>query len=160
MELTSEQRARLGSWVEEGKGLSDIQKLLKEEFEMNLTFMDVRFLVSDQELRLKALKKQKLDEAVAMEEGGQPEPPGDEYTLEEEEASSGKGVSVEVDKVVRPGATASGSVTFSNGKKAEWHIDQYGQLGIVPPEEGFQPPEADIQEFQVELRNALQRPSF
>ena len=54
--------------MEEGKGLSDIQKLLKEEFEMNLTFMDVRFLVSDQELRLKALKKKKLEEAVAMEE--------------------------------------------------------------------------------------------
>ena len=111
---------------------------------MNLTFMDVRFLVSDQELRLKALKKKKLEEAVAMEEGGQLEPPGDEYTLEEEEASSGTGVSVEVDKVVRPGATASGSVTFSNGKKAEWHIDQYGQLGIVPPEEGFQPPQEDL----------------
>jgi len=157
MDLTAEQRASLSTWVEEGKSLSDIQKLLKQEFGMSLTYMDVRFLISDQELRMKALEKKKPEEAVDMDKSGQPA--SDEYSLEDE-ASSGNGVSVEVDKVVRPGATASGSVTFSNGKKAEWHIDQYGQLGIVPPEEGFQPPEEDIKEFQMELRKVFQSQPF
>jgi hypothetical protein len=70
------------------------------------------------------------------------------------------GVTVEIDKVVRPGAAASGSVTFSDGKKAGWHVDQFGQLGLVPPEEGYQPTEEDLQAFQMELRNAMQRSPF
>ena len=145
--------------MEEGKSLSDIQKLLKEEFGMSLTYMDVRFLVSDQDLRLKAMEKKKPEKTTGLEAGEPLEPAAEEFSLGEE-PSSGKGVSVEVDKVVRPGASVSGSVTFNNGKKAEWQIDQLGQLGIVPPEEGFEPSEKDIQEFQMELRKVLQRSPF
>ena len=159
--LNAEQKACVGSWVEEGMGLSDIQKRLKADFDIGLTFMDVRFLVSDLRLQLKPedKKKPELDDMepdshdTAQSEGAfdNPAPLGDE--------GSG-GVTVEIDKVVRPGAAASGSVTFSDGKKAGWHVDQFGQLGLVPPEEGYQPTEEDLQAFQMELRNAMQRSPF
>ena len=46
-------------------GLSDIQKRLKDELGIGLTFMDVRFLVSDLELKLKTEeKKLAVDEPV------------------------------------------------------------------------------------------------
>ena len=46
-------------------GLSDIQKRLKDELGIGLTFMDVRFLVSDLELKLKTEeKKPAVDDPV------------------------------------------------------------------------------------------------
>ena len=156
--LNAEQKASVGSWVNDGMGLSDIQKRLKEDFDISLTFMDVRFLVSDLSLQLKSEDKQKseLDQKNpdghdAVQSNDNPDNLGDE--------TSG-GVSVDIDKVVRPGAAASGSVTFSDGKKATWHVDQFGQLGLVPPEEGYQPTEEDLQAFQMGLRSAMQRSPF
>jgi len=159
--LNAEQKACVGSWVEEGMGLSDIQKRLKADFDIGLTFMDVRFLVSDLKLQLKSedKKKPELDDMESdSDDTVQSDGAFDNPDTLGEEASSG--VTVEVDKVVRPGAAASGSVTFSDGKKAGWHVDQYGQLGLVPPVEGYQPTEEDLQAFQMELRNAMQRSPF
>jgi hypothetical protein len=121
--LNAEQKACVGSWVEEGMGLSDIQKRLKADFDIGLTFMDVRFLVSDLRLQLKSedKKKPELDDMESdshdtVQSDGDFDNPD---TLGDE--GSG-GVTVEIDKVVRPGAAASGSVTFSDGKKAGWHV--------------------------------------
>ena len=65
MELSDEQKTCVSGWVSEGMGLSDIQKRLKDELGIGLTFMDVRFLVSDLELKLKTEeKKPAVDEPV------------------------------------------------------------------------------------------------
>ncbi len=37
-----------------------------------------------------------------------------------------------VDTVARPGAMVSGSVTFSDGQKGHWYLDQMGRLGVAP----------------------------
>jgi hypothetical protein len=66
-------------------------------------------------------------------------------------------VSVTIDTVTRPGTMISGKVTFSDGKKAEWHLDQFGRLGLVPGEVGYRPPAADLEAFQIELQMQLQR---
>jgi hypothetical protein len=160
-DLNAEQKACVGSWVEEGMGLSDIQKRLKDDLDIGLTFMDVRFLVSDLKLQLKSedKKKPELDDTESDSHDTVPSDRAfDNPDMLDDEGSVG--VTVEVDKVVRPGAAASGSVTFRDGKKAGWHVDQFGQLGLVPPEEGYQPTEEDLQAFQMELRNAMQRSSF
>ena len=47
MELTDAQKDQIRSWIEEGAGLSDVQKRLSEEFDITMTYMDVRFLVLD-----------------------------------------------------------------------------------------------------------------
>lgn len=162
MDLTKEQKASVSAWVAEGMGLSDIQKRLKDELGVSLTYMDVRFLVSDLELKLKTeVKEPAADESpddldlpdVAPAEK-------EEFSLEDDEPSDDGGVTVEVDKVIRPGSAVSGSVVFGDGKKAEWYMDQFGQLGIVPPEDGYQPSPEDVEAFQAELRNVLQRSPY
>ena len=51
----------------------------------------------------------------------------------------------------------SGKVTFSDGKTAEWFLDQTGRLGIVPPEKGYKPSPEDLQAFNIELQNEFQK---
>jgi hypothetical protein len=53
MSLTPEQKAAVASWVEAGDNLSAVQKKLADQFKVNLTYRDVRFLVDDLELALK-----------------------------------------------------------------------------------------------------------
>ena len=67
---------------------------------------------------------------------------------------------MKVDQVTRPGALVSGKVTFSDGKGADWYLDQMGRLGLVPKETGYKPSEADLMEFQAELQNELSRQGF
>jgi len=62
-----------------------------------------------------------------------------------------------VDQIARPGALVSGKVTFSDGQKADWYLDQTGRLGVVPAQQGYKPPAADVQEFQMALQEELQR---
>jgi len=50
---------------------------------------------------------------------------------------------------------ASGKVTFSDEKTCTWYIDELGRPGLIPPEEGYQPSEADLMAFQQELQGAL-----
>ena len=50
----------------------------------------------------------------------------------------------------------SGDVTFSSGLKAQWHLDQFGRIGLVPEQEGAQPSQEEVQEFQMELQRQLQ----
>ena len=60
----------------------------------------------------------------------------------------------------RPGALASGKVTFSDAKSADWYLDQTGRLGLVPKEQGYKPSQDDLMDFQMELQNELARLGF
>ncbi len=53
MSLTPEQQQAVSSWVAAGDNLSTIQKKLAEEFQVSMTYRDVRFLVDDLNLSLK-----------------------------------------------------------------------------------------------------------
>lgn len=150
MELTQEARNKVAEWVEEGRSLSDIQKSLMNELEISMTYMDVRFLVDDLGLEI-GKEEETQEESVPTEE---PEEQPGEALLEPE------GVKVEVDKIVRPGAVVSGSVVFSDGVRCEWQLDQMGQLGLIPSQEGYQPSREDIEDFQRELREELQKSGF
>ena len=76
-------------------------------------------------------------------------------------APAGAGnVKVDLDRVVRPGAVVSGSVTFSDGTSAKWAMDQYGRLMLDTGKKGYQPPAADVQAFQRELSRQLQQHGF
>ena len=70
------------------------------------------------------------------------------------------GVSVKVAAVARPGALVSGNVTFSDGNGAEWHLDQMGRLGLSPKQPGYKPSPADLEAFQIELQEELQKLGF
>jgi hypothetical protein len=145
MTLNDEQKKKVSGWIADGAKLSDIQKRLETEFGLKLTYLDVRLLID--ELRL---TPKDADRPAA--------PPKDLATppkAPEPKAAMG-GVSVSVDRVARPGALISGKVTFSDGNNAEWHLDQFGRLGLVPQEPGYRPSAPDLQTFQQELQAQLQ----
>ncbi len=70
------------------------------------------------------------------------------------------GLTLELDRVVRPGTAVSGSVTFSDGVAGKWALDQYGRLMLDTGQKGYQPSPADVQAFQRQLQAQLQRQGY
>ncbi|MGE9290313.1 MAG: hypothetical protein ACQKBT_04945 [Puniceicoccales bacterium] len=161
MELDSSQKDQVVQWVTAGDTLSQIQEKISTEFGLKMTYMETRFLVEDLEVEI---SDGETEESSEEEETSPPqEEAQDAVDLEDAgfdgEAGSGR-VSVDVDKITRPGAVVSGNVTFSDGKSATWMLDQMGQLRLIPSEEGYQPGQDDIQAFQTALQAELQKQGF
>jgi hypothetical protein len=172
MNLTEAQRITVAKWIADGLKLSDIQTRLDKELGLRLTYMEVRFLMDDLKLQPKDQERPAVAPAPAPAAPRAPAtaaaPPGDtEAALDpfdeamggEEPAApvGGGNVSVVVDQIARPGALVSGKVTFTDGKKAEWYLDQMGRLGLSPEEPGYRPAAADVSMFQMQLQAALSR---
>ncbi|HSY42763.1 MAG TPA: hypothetical protein VK811_02560 [Candidatus Acidoferrum sp.] len=152
MNLTEEQRQRVAGWIIQGAKLSEVQNRLAQELGIRLTYMETRFLVDDLKLTLKDPEPPKVEKPPLPEAKKPAEP-------EKSPADAPKvgGVSVVVDQIARPGAIVSGKVTFTDGQKADWYLDQTGRLGVVPAQQGYKPPAADVQQFQMALQEELQR---
>ena len=156
MNLDEEQKRTVSAWIEQGLKLSEIQNRLAAELGIRLTYMDVRFLIDDLKLKLKDTEPPKPSPPLAPLPGQPsapipapgPPPPG-------EPAPLGPAVTVKVDQVTKPGSLASGKVTFSDGKAADWYLDQYGRLGLVAEEQGYRPSQEDVADFQAELQEQL-----
>jgi hypothetical protein len=69
-------------------------------------------------------------------------------------------VSVDLDRVVKPGSLVSGRVTFSDGVSAGWSLDQLGRLALETSQPGYRPGREDLEAFQVELRRVLEKKGF
>ena len=149
---SSDQKRQIGIWVNEGMGLSDIQRKINDDFGLVMTYMDVRFLVDDLDLTLvdKEEEKPKDDSTESS----------DTPDLTDDLNPNDGGVTVEVDPVTPPGAMASGSVRFSDGQNQKWTLDQFGRLGLSGGEEGYKPSEEDVMEFQKQLDSALRGKGF
>ncbi len=158
MQLTDEQKQKVSAWIAEGMKLADIQSRLGSEFDIRLTYMEARMLVDD----LKLTPKDPEPEKPAPATPPQPtQPPADSPapSAEPEFLPAGK-VSLTVDAIAKPGTIVSGSVTFSDGKKAAWYLDQAGRMGVVPDEQGYRPPAGDVEDFQQQLDRELQKLGF
>lgn len=167
MTLTPEQKTQLGAWLAEGLSLSDIQKKISSEMGIGMTYMELRFLIDDLDLEIVDPAAESEDQEESASES--PESSSGEHVVEDADAvledsgPSGEGVSVSLDGLTRPGSMASGDVTFSDGQSLGWQLDQMGRLGLIPTAstpEGYQPPEADIPEFQAELQRLLEAQGF
>ena len=153
MELTVTQKQTIAEWVKEGNSLSEIQKRLAEELEIPMTYMDVRFLILDLGLNV-----QDKPEPVAQPKVQPLDAPGTDPAATSLEGSApGGGVSVEVDRVTKPGTIVSGTVAFSDGTSSAWSLDQFGRLALDPGASGAQPSPEDLQAFQEELRAVLEK---
>ncbi|HXC37109.1 MAG TPA: hypothetical protein VNV43_14620 [Candidatus Acidoferrales bacterium] len=152
MNLSEEQRQRVTTWISAGAKLSDVQNRLNHEFGLKLTYMETRFLVDDLKLTPKDPEPPKSEKPPIPEV----KKPDEEKKSPPEAVKPGE-VSVNVDQIARPGAVVSGKVTFSDGQKAEWYLDQTGRLGVIPGQQGYKPSAADVQEFQMSLQEHLQR---
>ena len=103
--------------------------------------MDVRFLIDDLELELP-------DTPTYT--------PAPDPTATTEAAAAPGAVSVSIDKITRPGTLISGSVTFSDGERAQWSLDQMGRLALNASQPGYKPSKEDLADFQRELQAAVE----
>jgi hypothetical protein len=137
--LTPEQKDALKQWASEGATMSDLQRHLKDDFGHTLTYMDTRFLILD--LGIELIEEPKVE--PKKEEKPAPVPTGF--------------VAVTMDSLTLPGALVSGKVTFSDGETGVWMLDQTGRPGLDPDTEGYRPTPEDIKEFQIQLRDLIQK---
>lgn len=143
MKLSPDQEALVRAWAEAGATLNDIQNRLREELDLRLTFIDVRFLVLDLNL---TLHTEPVEEPTLLV----PEPPSSEDELPD-------GVQFSVDEIMLPSTMASGKVMFTDGTLATWYVDPQGRLGLQAANPGYEPPPQDVASFQSQLQAALRK---
>ena len=151
MNLSDEQKAVVSQWVSEGESIANIQNLLKQHFDLGLTYMDVRFLVDD--LGVVYKDSNEITEDIEDKES-------ETETATEENNETG-GVIVDVDAVIRPGSLVSGNVRFSDGVALGWQLTSTGQLGLIPGDDPeYRPSNEDLQAFQTQLQEVLKEKGF
>lgn len=158
MNLNDSQKAQVAGWIGQGARLAEIQSRLASELGLTLTYMEVRFLVDDLKLVPKDPEPPKTKElptpaAAPITNPTQASPLEPQAPVPA--ALSSSSVSVSVDQIARPGALVSGKVTFSDGQKASWTLDQMGRLGLAAEQKGYRPTAVDVEQFQVALQNEL-----
>ncbi len=193
--LTEEQKADVAKWFAAGASLDEIQKRMKAEFGVHMTYLDLRLMVADLPQPVETepaapdgpahddpTRDDPAHEGPAREvpapprrgtsSSGTPDssgasssgPASDDgtsaapkrYDLDAPDGTPpASDLTVEVDALTIPGTFASGAVTFSDGTKAKWYLDQQGRLGLddVPP--GYRPSPGDAALFQARLVEAL-----
>lgn len=187
MTLTPEQKQTVAAWVAAGDNLSTVQQKLTAQFKISLTYRDVRFLVDDLNLELKdpapkvdasdvskapptrpapaGAKQGQMQEEVGQAPEGMDEDdlPPDDLPLAAGDQPAAPDIgrfSLDMDRLVRPGFMASGNITFSDGVTGKWALDQMGRLALETAQKGYQPSPADVQAFQRELQQQLQRQGY
>jgi len=173
MDITDEQKNKITEWVRQGEDLSHIQSLLKDELNINITYVETRFLLADLGLEPGDEAEEEQEVTAEVEESSNPADEADNPAEEssnpadeadnptddiappvDQEIDGGGNVAVTVDSLMKPGSVISGKVTFSDGEAASWLIDQMGQLRLDPETENYRPSAEDIQKFQMELQKA------
>ncbi len=175
--LTETQKIEVAKWFAAGASLDEIQKRMKTEFDVHMTYLDLRLMVAELPQPVEA-DPDPVEPPVPgrANRPGEPSPaertvpgranrpdepspqPPQRYDLDAPDADEGKpspDVVVELDALTIPGTYASGDVTFSDGTKAKWYLDQQGRLGLGSAPEGFRPSPTDAALFQSRLMELL-----
>ena len=197
--LTEEQKADVAKWFAAGASLDEIQKRMKTEFGVHMTYLDLRLMVADLPQPVETepaapdgparddpahdastrdgparevpAPPRRVASSSGTSSSGTPDssvepssgPASDDgtsaapkrYDLDAPDGTPpASDLTVEVDALTIPGTFASGAVTFSDGTKAKWYLDQLGRLGLddVPP--GYRPSPGDAALFQTRLVEA------
>lgn len=138
-QLTTEQKDALKQKAAEGATMPDLQRLLKDSYDISITYMETRLMILDLGIEL-------IEEPKAVEVKPEPVAP----------VPTGF-VDVTMDSLALPGALVSGKVTFSDGEQAIWMLDQTGRPGLDPDTPGYRPNPEDIAEFQKQLRALIEK---
>jgi hypothetical protein len=160
MNISEEQRQTVIGWVEAGVTPGEVQKRLKDEFGMTLTYLDLRLLLDD----LKVVPKEEPEPEAPAAEATDAADAADAITKEMDDdladlGGTGK-VRLTLDQITRPSALVSGKVTFSDGQRAEWYVDTMGRPALNPETPGYRPSQEDIMSFQMELQRAISQGGF
>ena len=185
MELTVQQKDEVAAWFAAGASLDEIQKRIKAEFGVHMTYLDVRLMVA--ELPQPAESGAEADGEEAADGGGAKTPrtepqdsdpdfaDGPDSCQENEDDAAGEAAAalpeddagagaqpvsaptVTIDALMIPGTLASGDVTFSDGQTGKWYLDQMGRLGLGGDlPQGYRPSPTDAALFQQQLMQLLQ----
>jgi len=165
MQINDDQKSQVAQWVADGADLAEVQKRLKSEWDISMTYMDTRFLIDDLQLVI-ADKEEEVAEpepepappapAKAPAPGTESAPAPQPGTAPAGDDGVASNVTVSIDQITRPDAMISGGVTFSDGIAAKWQIDQMGRLALDPDQPDYRPTDADVAAFQNELRKLAQ----
>lgn len=174
-QLNDEQMDQVRQWCADGADLATVQEKIDAEFEIRLTYLDTRMLLADLGATAGKSEKEQGREAVREKEaeakkaGADAEKTPDSSAQDPESPNNpdspagmptGGKASVSVSSVTPPGMIVAGKVTFSDGKSAEWYLDQMGRLGMNPEDPGHKPSEPDLMAFQQELQKVLKKQGF
>lgn len=152
MKFTDKQKSAVVEWLGQGRSLSDIQQALKVDYDLTITYMELRFMVDDLEI---PLNEDPVEDPVDASEDAS------EAVLEPEPVLDPSGVQIDVDALVLPGALVSGSVTFSDGESLKWQLAATGQLGLIPGDNpDYRPSPEDVQSFQEQLEEVLRSKGY
>ena len=169
MELSDTQKDEVAAWFAAGASLDEIQKRIKAEFGIHMTYLDVRLLVAELPQPKEAEPTERRppaaeppEAAPAQDETATPaEDAAGSTPLPEDdagnEAQTASAPTVTIDALMIPGTIASGDVTFSDGQTGKWYLDQMGRLGLggdLP--QGYRPSPTDAALFQQQLMQLLQ----
>ncbi len=162
--LTDDQVSQIRQWAEAGDGVPEIQKKLREECGLRVTYLETRFLLEDLKIELKPTPEPEAPKPAEEDEEGNVKGGAEEDAegafLEEDAAGAGGAVTVTVDALLRPGALVSGKADFGGGQVASWWLDRMGRLGLDAPDPNFRPTEEQAIAFQDELRKTLQKGGY
>ena len=158
MESSDAQKAAVTQWIQEGRSLADVQRSLREDFEISITYMDVRFLVDDLDIAVVEVEPE-ASEAPEVEAGKDATTEPAEAELVDE--GDNGAVTVDVDAIPRPGSLVNGTVVFSDGVSLGWQLSAAGQLGLIPGDDPeYRPNPEDVQSFQSQLEEVLRKKGF
>ncbi len=107
--LSEDQKTTLRQWAAEGDSIADLQKRMKDEMDIGITYMDARFLVLDLGIEI-IVEKEEEPEAPA--EDANPDVAATEAVDSEAPAGSGA-VSVSKDVIPAPGSVVRVTAGFS-----------------------------------------------
>lgn len=142
--FSQEQVTQMREWIKQVRSVSEFQSKLNEAFNLHLTYLETRFLMDDLDLQI-------VSETETKEE--KPEASTDKEDTSDE--TIGGSVQVSIDPVTRPGMVFNGSVTFSDGQKGSWGLDQLGRISLKPEQHGYRPSQEDVAAFQQSLQQQL-----
>ncbi len=117
--LSEEQVDAVKAWAAGGKDLNEIQKMLRGEFKLHLTYMEVRFLLLDCGISLVSDTRTAPNDRKTAPDEKQQQP----------SATKPGEVSVELDDLQLPGTLVSGKAYFPSGAQGAWQVDEFGRLG-------------------------------
>lgn len=150
--LNEEQISKIRAWAESGDGVPEIQKKLRDEFDIRVTYLETRFLLEDLKIELLPTPE--------PEPKKEEEPAEDDAEFGDEATDAEGAVKMTVDSLLRPGALISGKADFGGGKIVSWWLDQMGRLGMDAGDPDFRPSEEQVLSFQTELQKVLRKSGY
>jgi len=156
MKLDDSQMKQVAAWFAAGERLSDIQRRIADEFGIEMTYLDVRLLVSDLPQPEENRDTEPASESAAEPMPENPDDGGESAAAQQDDPAPESGtVNVSLSPIAIPGTIASGSVTFSDGTGGQWYLDSTGRLGLADLPEGYRPPPSDGADFQRQIVSLL-----